>query len=646
MPPFSTRGSIVARALCLSLLGAGVLHAQAVQNQTQPSVSGEPLVVDKVDPPNWFSGLPKPLLLLHGTGLTGAHFTLSDRALHLVSASVSANGHWAQLQLSAAPAAAESIEIQIDRAGAKLRVPYKFEARRASNNGMQGFSGRDAIYLIMTDRFADGDPHNDSSDAHSEAPSPAAVADRAKPRGWHGGDLQGVIQHLDYLQELGFTAVWITPVYTNGPSGYHGYSITDHYGVDPHLGTLSDLQQLAKALHTRGMKLILDTVPNHVGAAHPWVADEPTPDWFHGTKANHIPATFNFETLINPHAPERDRLNTLHGWFSNSLPDMNTEDPVVAQYLRQNAVWWIEKTGADGLRIDTFAFVNRSFWHDYNGELAELYPHLTEVGEIFNSHPEITSAFADGVTRSGPDTRLYTPFDFPTYSAIRSVFAEGKPMSALADVLGADALYPHPERLVPFAGNHDTSRFAQVVSDPALREIAFAYLLTTRGTPQIYSGDEIAMHGGNDPANRADFPGGFAGSDHNAFSAAGRTPEEQRSYAWIKQLLSLRHDHEVLACGDEQVLAAKPDAMVYARFDLKGCAKSSGRGAPATAAPVPLVILLQRNGVAPITVDLRNTALEGCTPRSPILGEAETTLKDGQLTITPHGSVVVLPCGL
>ena len=472
------------------------------------------------------------------------------------------------------------------------------------------------------------------------------MAERGKPRGWHGGDLRGVLAHLGYLQQLGVTAVWLTPVYTNAePGAYHGYGATDYYGVDPHQGTLEDLKELAKALHARGMKLVLDTVPNHVGPGHPWVTDEPAPDWFHGTAANHLPATFDFSALINPHAPERDRLNTLHGWFADRLPDMNTDDPSVAEYLRQNAVWWIEQTGADGLRIDTFAFVNRSFWHDFNGELATLFPRLTEVGEVFDPHPEITSSFAGGVTRAGQDTGLYTPFDFPTYFAIRNVFAKGKPMSELADVLASDALYPHPGRLVPFAGNHDTSRLAEAAPDPSERDLAFAYLLTTRGTPQLYSGDEIAMRGGDDPDNRRDFPGGFAqpgpstGRDHDAFSAAGRTAEEQHSYLWLQRLLTLRHQHDVLACGEEQVLSAGADALLYARYGAATCAKPDG----STQQP-PLLILLERNTLVPVTVNLRDTALEGCTPQASLLGEAETSMRDGQLTITPHDPVTVLPC--
>ncbi|MGI4827807.1 MAG: alpha-amylase family glycosyl hydrolase, partial [Janthinobacterium lividum] len=419
------------RVVCFLLLTRGV-----VQAQLQPPSAPEPITVTKIDPPNWYSGLPRPLLLVRGTGLAKAEFLLSDPSLHIQRTSISANGHWAQLELNASPPAPETIDLQIKSNHQSLRVPYHFAAPRARNDGMQGFSPRDVLYLIMTDRFADGNLHNDGLDAHSPANSPDAMTERAKPRGWHGGDLQGVFQHLDYLQQLGVTAVWITPVYTNAePEAYHGYHATDYYGVDPHLGTLDNLQQLAKALHARGMKLVLDTVPNHVGPGHPWLTDEPTPEWFHGTREIHHDATFDFSALINPHAPERDRLNTLHGWFANALPDMDTDDPVVAQYLRQNAVWWIEQTGADALRIDTFAFVNRAFWHEFNGQLNQLFPHLTEVGEVFNPHAEIVSSFADGVTRAGVDTRLYTPFDFPTYFALRDVFAKNEPMRELAEVL-------------------------------------------------------------------------------------------------------------------------------------------------------------------------------------------------------------------
>ena len=615
----------------------------------QSPATREALTVTKIDPPNWYSTLPEPLLLLRGTGFTRAEFTLSDPALRITQTKVSDNGHWAQLTLGASPLRPETVQLRIRSGSRTLNVPYRFAEPRRAGQGAAGFSPRDVLYLILTDRFADGDLANDGPHAQSQATSPEALAERARPRGWHGGDIAGVLRHLDYLQQLGITAVWLTPVYVNDePQAYHGYHATDYYGVDPHLGTLAELQQLAQTLHSRGMKLVLDTVPNHVGPGHPWVADEPTPQWFHGTAAHHLPAQTNFRALIDPHAPERDRIGTLQGWFADALPDMNTDDPAVAQYGRQNAVWWIEQTGADALRIDTFAFVNRSFWNAFNGELKDLFPHLTEVGEVFDPHPEITSAFADGVTRAGTDTRLYTPFDFPTYFAARDVFGAGKPMSELAEVLAADALYPHPERLVPFLGNHDTSRFAEVVADPALRQLAFDFLMTTRGTPQIYSGDEIGMTGGGDPNNRRDFPGGFPAAasspaspeaqGENAFAPAGRTSAQQAAYSGIQQLAALRRAHPTLACGAEQVLASGPDLLVYARYGSSGC------GEPATGSlPEHLLVVLQRGIATPIHLDLGNTALAGLAPGTPLAGAASITRQGDQFTLSPSTSFLVVP---
>ena len=455
---------LIARALLVGVVAAGLATGSAY---AQSASQTEPLRVTKVDPPNWYSTLPKAMLLVRGTGFSGAQFTVSDPALRIEKVSISENGHWAQLWLRASPQQPETVQLRVQRGAAKTSVPYTFGAPRRAGDGMAGFSAKDVMYLIMTDRFADGDLTNDGPDGHSRAESAAAAAERAKPRGWHGGDLRGIEQHLDYLQSLGVTAVWPTPVYQNhGPQAYHGYHTTDYYGVDEHYGSMADLQSLAAALHKRGMKLVLDTVPNHVGPFHPWVDDEPMPDWFHGTKAQHVEAETHFDALISPHAAERDRVGTLHGWFANALPDMNTENPVVAQYLRQNAVWWIEETGADALRIDTFPYVDRPFWHAYTGELKQLFPRVTEVGEVFDPNPDVTSAYADGVTRAGVDTGLYTPFDFPMFHAMREVFGKGESFRNLVRVLDADSLYPHPERLVPFVGNHDTDRFADAAADP------------------------------------------------------------------------------------------------------------------------------------------------------------------------------------
>lgn len=300
------------RCLFLSLLLTPVF----AMAQAAPTIT-------KVDPPNWFAALPSPLLLIRGENLSGARFSLSDPALTVQAQNVSANGHWATVQLTASPATAETIQITATTANGKAEAPFPFAKRRPLTDGFAGFSSKDVMYLIMTDRFADGDPANDGPDH---------AAQLALPRGWHGGDLRGVTEHLDYLQTLGITTVWITPVYQNHePESYHGYGATDLYAVDEHFGSLRDLQTLSAELHKRHMKLVLDTVPNHIGAEHPWVTDEPEPDWFHGTKAEHHRAVGEFAPLVNPHAAWRDQRDILEGWFANTLPDMNQENPDAAR---------------------------------------------------------------------------------------------------------------------------------------------------------------------------------------------------------------------------------------------------------------------------------------------------------------------------
>lgn len=578
----------------------------------------------KIDPPNWWATMPKPMLLVRGEHLNGAQFQISDKSLHLQRTYISGNGHWAELWLSASPAKPETISVVARNVAGSATLPFTFAARRETRDGFAGFSSKDVMYLIMTDRFADGDLTND------------AGVDRTKPRGWHGGDLRGITQHLDYLQKLGVTTVWITPVYQNHEDqSYHGYGATDMYAVDEHYGSLADLKTLAAALHKRGMKLVLDTVPNHVGPAHPWVDDPPQPDWFHGTKQHHRVAQGDFKPLTDPHAPWSTQRDVTEGWFANILPDLNQEDPTVAQYLTQNAVWWIEEAGIDGLRIDTFPYVGRAFWHEYEAQLHALYPHLTTVGEVFNPDPTITSAFAGGVTRNGVDTGLDTPFDFPTFFTLRDVFLKDEPMSKLADVWRLDALYPHPERLVPFLGNHDTTRFmSEPGATPAKLKLAFTVLLTMRGMPQIYSGDEIAMTGGGDPDNRHDFPGGFADNTKadqpNAFNAATRTAAEKEMHDWVQGLLNLRHAHTALQTGEEQTLAADRNVLIYLRGDAlqQGCAaKSAGERI--------VVAVNKASEPQTITIPEAMTALDGCSMKESLWGtDASFHVTEGAVRIT------------
>ncbi len=587
----------------------------------------------KVDPPNWWAGMPKPLLLIQGEHLEGAHFVLSDRELRVEKTHVSENGHWAELWLSASPDKPETITVTAQGAGGKTSLRYTFAARREAQDGFAGFSSKDVMYLIMTDRFADGDAGNNGTGY-----------DRSKPRGWHGGDLRGVMQHLDYLQELGVTTVWITPVYQNHEAqSYHGYGATDMYAVDEHFGSLEDLKALASALHKRGMKLVLDTVPNHVGPAHVWVDDSPEPNWFHGTKAEHRVAQGEFKPLTDPHAPWLTRRDVTEGWFANTLPDLNQENATVAEYLTQNAIWWIEQAGLDGLRIDTFPYVGREFWKGYLGEIHSLYPRLTAVGEVFNPDATITSAFAGGVTRNGVDTGLDTPFDFPSYVALRDVFLHGAAMSKLTDVLRLDALYPHPERLVPFLGNHDTARFlSEPGATPEKLKLAFTVLVTMRGMPQIYAGDEIAMMGGEDPDNRRDFPGGFGGDSskqQNAFVAGSRTPGQAEMHDWVKGLLDVRRSREALQTGEEQVLWTSTNVLIY----IRGRNLQSGCSSEAGGERV-LVFVNKGDGAETIDVPMNYTAVSGCRDTNRLWGaEASFQIQKGAMhvTIPPSSSGIV-----
>jgi glycosidase len=566
-------------------------------------------IITKVDPPNWWVKLPSPMLLIHGEYLEESTIHIVAHGVTVVKQQASQNGHWLFVWLDTTRASPETIRIVARNAAGSASYDFPLTARRISERQFQGFSSADAMYLIMIDRFANGDRTNDH-------PPGTRDNDPAAPRGWHGGDLRGIEQHLDYLEQLGITTMWTTPVYDNtaSPQAYHGYSATDMYAVDPHFGTILDYQHLATAIHQRGMKIVLDTVPNHVGPNHPWVHDEPTSAWFHGTLAHHSAAKGDFSSIPDPHAAPLASRDVVQGWFANVLPDLNQENPLVAKYLIQNAIWWIETAGLDGLRLDTFPYVGRSFWRDFHAQLHTIYPRLTTVGEIFNSDPTITSYFAGGVMQQGIDTGLDTPFDFPMYFTLRNALIHNASMTQLGGVLRQDRLYPHPQNLVTFFGNHDTTRFLS--EKDATRDelkLAFALLATMRGMPQVYSGDEIAMQGGADPDNRRNFPGGFPESkdgNGDAFLSAGRTPDEQDTFAWASMLLGLRKQHTALQTGEQQNIFADDSAFAFIRAHdtHKGCSRDDQGKMERL-----LIVVNNSDQSRQLSINTQETAAEGCT---------------------------------
>lgn len=584
------------------------------------SEGGAP-VISRIDPPNWWPSLPNPMLLVYGQNLSDAKFAVQGRQVRIEKTQASANGHYAFVWLATQRARPQQLHIRATNASGSVEAAWELKAREPEAGRHQGFSAADVMYLIMTDRFADGDPANNQPGY-----------DPAAPRGWHGGDLRGVDEHLDYIKQLGATTVWLTPILSNGneKDSYHGYAAADMYAVDSHFGTLNDYLKLVRDLHARGMKIVFDIVPNHIGLDSPWVHDPPAPDWLHGSAERHAKTRYNIQELADPHATPADGWDITHGWFVDSMPDLNQENPLVAHYLIQNAMWWTETAGLDGFRVDTFPYVGRAFWAQFHRELEAVYPKLTTVGEIYNGDPKLTSFFAGGVAHQGIDTGLYTPFDFPVYFTMRDVLLRNTPMTTLKELLGQDYLYPHPERLVTFFGNHDTKRFMSEDGASTDRlKLAFALVATLRGTPEIYSGDEIAMQGGDDPDNRRDFPGGFKSSSHDAFTAAGRTPAEQELFAWVAGLLRLRVEHEAFASGDEQDLMADASAMAY----LRG--KDLGTGCKHGGPERILVIVSKDSAARTVEMQTAQTGLENCTSFKPLFpsGAGEVKLQDSKAAV-------------
>jgi len=575
--------SFLARLAVILTFGCFLIWPKVARSGgPQQDPSDDTPKVTKVDPPNWWVGLtPELMVLVSGHDLEATHVSCNLPTLRVSRTQATAGGNYLLVWLKiGADTRSGTAVCRITTSKGMISFELPLATRAPTLGKFQGLSQDDVIYLIMPDRFANGDPTNDTP---AEAPG---SHDRAKPRSYHGGDLRGIQNHLPYLKDLGVNTLWLTPIVKNGATqDYHGYGAVDLYAVDPHLGSLKDYQDLVAAAHKSGMKIFFDVVPNHIGPRHPWVTNPPLPDWFHGTQQHHLDAhsplkgTFYgkpsgeamqsdpFESLIDPHAPDWMKRNLTEGWFAGVLPDMNTENPMVEEYLLQNSVWWAEISGLDGYRVDTFPYVGRKFWAYWHAGLRRIYPNLTTIGEVFHPDPSVTSFFVGGARRyDGVDSGLSMVFDFPMFFTLRDVLLRNAPVGRIADVLRHDALYVHPEMLVPFFANHDVPRFASAEGSSAAKlKLAFGLTLTLRGTPEIYYGDEIGMQGGGDPDNRRDFPGGWIGDSNDAFTQAGRTREQQEIFAYVHELLRIRREHAALRSGQQWHLASDEAAYVFLR---------------------------------------------------------------------------------
>ncbi|MCU0772100.1 MAG: alpha-amylase family glycosyl hydrolase [Verrucomicrobia bacterium] len=558
---------------------AGVCLALAARQSDDESPS-----VRSVEPPGWWLDhtLNPVRLLISGQHLHQARLKV-PKGVKVSNLRRAESGQYLFADLEITPKAkAGELEIEVLTRSGQVKVPFQLMEPARETGLPRGFSSDDVMYLIMPDRFANGDPSND------DPPQSPGLFDRSKPRHYHGGDLRGVQDRLSYLRDLGITTLWLTPWYDNvnhlnrrekytpdnrlSPDGvpstdYHGYGAVDFYGVEEHLGSMEELVELCRAARGQGFRMVQDQVANHTGPYHPWATNPPTPTWFNGSADHHLANSWQIWTAAAAHPPADKLKSTLEGWFIDILPDLNQNDPEVSRYLIQNSLWWVGMAGLDGVRQDTLPYAPRSYWARWTSALKRQYPDLTILGELLDGDPELVSFFQGGRARfDGVDSGVDTLFDFPMYFAIRDVFVKGQPMTRLSQTLAADTNYVNPDVLVTFLGLHDVPRFMgeEGATLDGLRQ-AFTFLLTTRGTPLIYYGDEIGMNGGRDPQNRRDFPGGWPGDASNAFEASGRTAPQESIHAHVRKLLTLRRELPALRQGRQKFLFADAKACAFER---------------------------------------------------------------------------------
>ena len=555
----NTRRSAATVGFKLALVGVAV------------TCGAEP-AVELIEPPSWWAGMKHPELQLMVRGESVAQLDPEldcPGVTHLETHRVD-SPNYIFIDLALAPDLAPGscdIRFRSDD-GHESMVGYRFEARRPGSADREGFSSADAIYLIMPDRFANGDSANDS------VPGMVERADRSNPDGRHGGDLKGVIDHLDYIAGMGYTQIWLNPVLENNEPtfSYHGYSTTDYYRVDPRLGDNALYRELVIRARQRGIGVIMDLIPNHSGISHWWVADPPTADWInHGS---FVPTSHVREPLHDPHGADIDRESFVDGWFVPTMPDLNQRNPLLANYLIQNAIWWVEYADLSGIRVDTWSYADQDFLSDWTRRVMAEYPGFNVVGEEWNANPGIIAYWQRGKTRDdGYESHLPSLMDFPLQRTIVPSLRDDETWNtgivSFYRALVADFLYADPDNLLVFADNHDMHRiYHQLGADDELFQLAMVLVLTTRGIPQLLFGTEILMDhppGASHGVMRADFPGGWPGDPVNGFTGEGLSPSAAEAQQFLKALLTWRKSSTAVKHGRLTHYAPRDGIYVYFR---------------------------------------------------------------------------------
>ncbi len=528
--------------------------------------------ISRVEPPMWWIGMRNPALqlLVYGDQIASTRPAISAPGVTLKTVHQLTSPNYLFIDLEIGQQAEPGlIELVFTREGEEvLRYSYELKAREAGSADRQGFNNSDVMYLITPDRFANGSPANDEEEGLQEG------LNRAAPFGRHGGDIQGIKDHLDYIKEMGFTSIWLNPILENDQPefSYHGYATTDYYRVDPRFGTNEEYADLSREAKAMGIKMIMDVIVNHCGSEHWWMKDPPSSDWIHHYDQEYQQTSHRKATLVDPYVSESDRNQMVQGWFVPTMPDLNQKNPFMSTYLIQNSIWWIEYADLGGLRQDTYSYPYREFMTDWTCRIMEEYPHFNIVGEEWVENSAIIAYWQEGkLNPDGYSSCLPSLMDFPMTMTLHKTLRDQEGWSALYENLANDFLYAHPEKMVIFPDNHDMSRiFTQVNEDYDLFKLAIAYILTMRGTPQLYYGTEILMSNkGTDSHGviRSDFPGGWAGDTVNVFTQDGLSQTQLEALAFIKTMLKWRQKKSVVHDGDLTHFVPENGIYVYFRHD-------------------------------------------------------------------------------
>lgn len=524
--------------------------------------AGAKISVSEVHPPHWWTGMADSSLQLqvYGKDIRTAIPEISYPGVVLDSVvRLDGSPNWQYLYLTISPEARPGkMKISWKDGKDKASIDYELKAR-GKMKGAQGFTSADVLYLIMPDRFADGNPaNNEMSTLRHEA-----KVDRSNPNARHGGDIAGIMKHLDYIDSLGVTAVWVNPVLENDTPGgsYHGYATTDYYRIDPRFGTNQEYAVLIDSLHSRGIKTVMDMIFNHSAYTHPWMAEPPASDWFNFQEDYHQ-TNYRLSTLTDPYASDYDRKMTTDGWFVFGMPDLNQRNPHLMKYLVQNSIWWIEESGIDGIRMDTYPYADMEAMAGWIDAVNKEYPNFSIVGECWLGETAGEAFWQKGsplAAHMGKDTNLSIVMDFPLMIKSKDMepFRENTDswngLNKIYDHIALDYVYPDPNNVLRFLDNHDTERFILTVPDSLAQwKQAITLLLTMPGIPQLYYGTELLMTGdrtGGDGNVRKDVPGGFPGDTVNVFTREGRTDLQNEAYDWIAAVNAWRKTSKALTGG-------------------------------------------------------------------------------------------------